>query len=559
VNWKNVVSLIRIDIRSGRLIRGRRLRRYKESKFLQYLLYGGAPIVGLLIGILGGVFYSSVFDAEVKGALYQNFIYLFLSLPTLVMLYSLIFTMMGQIQHVSARSSIQIPYWMPITWKEHTLASTLSNLIGFPLASIIAISCAILSFSAFLGILPLAISVTLTLFASAFLASTTSEIFRVLQVRFIGAIYKSSGKAAVWIRFVGSMLFLIVFYVVWFFVSSGANSIKLIEMVVGTQEAIWYIPYIWLGMALASLISGLMMNTILYSMASIVFIFFLFLLAVRLNTRFGLYEPPAITVSKGVYSPKVSFFEKFGFSPLEIAFIKKDIRAFTRRRELMYLFILPIIVILMPLMQYLGILGQTVSEDVSPFLLAWILLLPGTFMSMSLGTIIIGEEGSSIWLLYSSPISAKNLVKSKYTFTVSLSCLVALLCSIIGILIAHASMTRVIVLLIESILLVFALSAVSVSAGIRGAQFVETPRPRMINPITSLVNIVLCLVFGMVILLPLLPSALSLISLPITLSLQQINLYIAVSASVVIALVIALVFYKIALENARNFLRNLET
>jgi hypothetical protein len=103
------------------------------------------------------------------------------------------------------------------------------------------------------------------------------------------------------------------------------------------------------------------------------------------------------------------------------------------------------------------------------------------------------------------------------------------------------------------------LSAVSVSAGIRGAQFVETPRPRMINPITSLVNIVLCLVFGMVILLPLLPSALSLISLPIALSLQQINLYIAVSASVVITLVIVLVFYKIALENARNFLRNLET
>ncbi len=154
MNLKNVVSLIRIDIRSGRLIRGRRLRRYKESKALQYLLYGGALVVGLLIGIGGGTFYTGVFDAELKMVLYKSFLYLLLSLPILVLLYSLIFTMMGQIQHASTGSSIQVPYWMPITWKEHTLASTLSNLIGFPLASIIAISCAILSFSAFLGVLP---------------------------------------------------------------------------------------------------------------------------------------------------------------------------------------------------------------------------------------------------------------------------------------------------------------------------------------------------------------------------------------------------------------------
>ena len=221
----------------------------------------------------------------------------------------------------------------------------------------------------FLVYYPLAFSATVTLFASAFLASTTSEIFRVLQVRFIGAIYKSSGKAVVWVRFIGSMLFLIVFYIVWFFVPSGANSIKLIEMVAGAQEAIWYVPYIWLGMALASLISGLVVDAIFYSMASILFIFVLFLLAVKLNTRFGLYEPPAITVSRGVYNPKVSFLQKFGLSPLEATLVKKDIRAFTRRRELTYLFILPIVVILMPLMQYLGALGQPVSEEALTLLL----------------------------------------------------------------------------------------------------------------------------------------------------------------------------------------------
>jgi len=551
MNWKTVLRLISVDVKSGRLVRGRKVRRYRERRFFQYLLYGGACALGVAVGLLVGIFYSGITDPETKIILHDGAILLFLSVPTLILIYSLVFTLMSQIQRAGVKSSIQPPYWMPITWEEHTLASTLANLLGFSLASIISIGSAIAVASVFLEIVPLAIFTILALVASAFLASTTTEIFRVLQVRLIGAVYKSSGKVAVWVRFIGSLIFFVAFYIIWFAFTSGA-SIALIGTVVGTQNAVWFVPYVWLGMALAAFTEGLLAHTVIFSLASLLFILILFYVAVRLNSRFGLYEPPAITVSRGVYVPKMGLLRKLGFSLLETAVIKKDFRAFTRRRELMYIFIMPIVFILMPLMQYLGVLGQSPPTEASPFLLAWILLMPGALMAVMLGNMIVGQEGGSVWYLYSSPITANGLVKCKYTFIIIFSCIVTIVCSIVGILVAHPSLNFAVASFVESLLLIFALGAVSLGAGIRGADFVEIPRPKMIRPLTALVNMIVCFVLALVILSPLIPYAVTTMGIP--LPLPTVDLYVALPISAVIAIIVTYMFYKIALKNAKEFL-----
>jgi len=558
MNWKTVLRLISVDVKSGRLVRGRKVRRYRERRFFQYLLYGGACALGVAIGLLVGMFYGGIPDPQTKIILYDGAIPLFLSLPTLVLIYSLIFTLMSQIQRGGVKSSIQPPYWMPITWEEHTLASTLANLLGFSLASVISIGSAIAVASVFLEIVPLAVFTILALLASAFLASTTTEIFRVLQVRLVGAVYKSSGKAAVWVRFIGSLIFFVAFYIVWFAFTSGA-SITFIGTVVGAQNAVWFIPYVWLGTALAAFTEGLLAPTVIFSLASLLFILILFYVAVRLNSRFGLYEPPAITVSRGAYIPKVGFLEKLGFSSLEAAVIKKDFKAFTRRRELMYIFIIPIVFILMPLMQYFGAIGRSPLTEASPFLFAWILLMPGALIAVMLGNMIVGQEGGSVWYLYSSPITANGLVKCKYTFIIIFSCIVAIVCSIVGILIVYPSLNFAVASFIESLLLIFALGAVSLGAGIRGADFVEVPRPKMIRPLTVLVNMIVCFVLALVILAPLIPYAVTTISiLGIPLPLPMVGLYVALPISVIIAIIITYIFYKKAIKDATEFLAKAE-
>jgi len=555
MNWKNVAHLIRVDMKSGRLIRGRRLTKYRESRLFTYLEYGGVPVAGSVIGLLIGLSYNAYPQERIL--FQQGLMALSLSLPTMVLIYSLVFTMMQQIQRSGVKFSVQAPYWLPITWEEHTLASILANLLGFLLLSIIFIGSAIIVVSIFMGQVAYAVLTFFALLASAFMASAITEIFRILQVRFIGAVYKSSGRAAVWVRFVGSILFFIVFYIVYFLLTSGAGAITFVQTVASAQGAVWFIPFVWLGMTLTSFLNGLLLHTLIFLTLSLLFILGLFYMAVILNKRFGLYEPPAITVSRGVYAPRTGFLGKLGFSTVEAALIRKDLKAFTRRRELMYIFVVPIVILIMPLMQSLGATGKPVPTEASPFLFALVFLMPCTIIAMGMGNMIIGEEGGVMWRIYSAPISAKNLVKSKYFFIVFFSILVAIVTGIVGISVFHPSLRATIVAFIESLLLVFALGAVSLTNGIKGADFTELPRPRMIRTMWGLINLIACFLVALAILIPFIPYALT--SIPFVSAQPAIELYQAVVISAVIAVVIMFVAYRIALKNARELLAKAET
>jgi hypothetical protein len=555
MNWKNVAHLIRVDMKSGRLLRGRRLTKYMERRLWTYILYGGALMFGLAVGILAGLVYKAVSAADPQADL--GILNLFLSLPTLVMIYSLVFTMMQQIQRSGVKFSVQAPYWLPITWEEHTLASTVANLLGFPLVSIVFIGSAVIVVSVFIGQIVYAVLTLFALLASAFMASAITEILRILQVRFIGAVYKSSGRAAIWIRFVGSLAFFIVFYAIYFSVVSGAGAVGFIQGVASAQSAAWFIPFVWLGMTIYSFANGLLLHTVIFLVLSLLFILGLFYMAVILNRRFGLYEPPAITVSRGVYAPKAGLLGRLGFSTVEAALIRKDLKAFTRRRELMYIFVLPVVFILIPLLQSVGTTGEPLPTEAVPFLFALVFIVHSASMVIFMGNLMIGEEGGAIWRIYSAPISAKNLVKSKYFFIVFFSVLVTAITGIVGVAVLHPTLRTGLVALVESLLMVLALGALSLASGIKGADFTELPRPRMIRTMWAIINLIVCLLAALAILAPIVTYAFTRL-LSFVFIKPLIDLYPAVGISAVIAVIIAFFAYRMALKNARELLTKAE-
>ena len=256
MNWKNVLSLMQVDRKSGRLIRGRKLTRYRENRFLAYWPYWTALSVGLAAGLLAGVAYNAIAASDISGLgdINDGVLSLFLSLPTLVLIYSFVFTLFQQIQRSGVRASSQVPYWLPVTWQEHTLASILASLMGFPLASVVFISTAIVSFSPFSGLIVPAVATVLAVFAAAFMASATTEVFRVLQLRFIGAVYKSTGRAAVWVRFAGSLVFFIVFYILYFYVFYGSGIVTFIQSVASVQTVAWFVRCFTLSLAVKYLL-----------------------------------------------------------------------------------------------------------------------------------------------------------------------------------------------------------------------------------------------------------------------------------------------------------------
>jgi hypothetical protein len=405
-----------------------------------------------------------------------------------------------------------------------------------------------------------AIASTLAVFAAAFMASTTTEVLRILQMRFIGAVYKSTGRAAVWVRFVGSLLFFVIFYVVYFYIVSGSGALTFIQTIASVQESAWFIPFVWLGLTLYSLISGLFLQGAILLVLSIAFIGALFLLATLLNRRFGLYEPPAITVTRGIYAPKTGFLGRLGFSLQEAAIIRKDLRAFTRRRELMTVFIVPIVIILVPIMQTIG-QSQAMPTPITFFFAAMTFLFPSSILAMSLGTFMLGEEGKAVWRIYSSPISEKNLVRSKYFFIVMFALIILAITGTFGAFMYHLSLKATVIAFIEGAFLVFVLGATSLSNGIKGADFTETPRPRMIRTSNSLINLVECFLCGVALLIPFIPYLISsmLSDFAPNLGISTIlNPYVGTFISGIIAFVIAAVFYRVSLGNAKKLLETAE-
>ncbi len=104
--------------------------------------------------------------------------------------------------------------------------------------------------------------------------------------------------------------------------------------------------------------------------------------------------------------------------------------------------------------------------------------------------------------------------------------------------------------------MVFALGAISLSNGIKGADFTETPRPRMIRQFYGILNLFACGLAGLAILAPFVPYVISGFLPGFTI--PFLDPYEAVLVSAVIACVLAVVFYRVSLGNARELLAKAE-
>ncbi|MGD6935031.1 MAG: hypothetical protein ACQCN5_12580 [Candidatus Bathyarchaeia archaeon] len=565
MNWRNVFYLMRVERKSGRLLRGVKPTKYKEHSVLTNWPYFLSIGVGLAIGVLAGIIVNMYGAAMGLETIQAGAIGLFASLPTLVLVYNLVLTLLQQIQRSGVRMQSETPYWLPITWQEHTLASVFASLLGIPIGTTLLIASAILAFSAFNGIymFAVALATSAAIFAAAFMASVITEILRVFQVRFIGAVYKSSGRAAVWVRFAGSLGFFIIFYAIYFYVVSGGY--QFVTVLTEIQSSVFYIPFVWLGMMLSNffILGGSVLVGAAYLGMSIIFIATLYAIAVLLNKRFGLYEPPAIKIQKsGIYTPKTGFLGKLGFSSPEAALINKDLKAFTRRRELITIFIAPIVIVLIPLMQSFGGMGGNggVPSEASFFYMAMIYLFPASLMVTTLGNLIIGEEGQAVWRIYASPISPKNLVKSKYFFTVLFALVILAATGTLGTIIYQPTIKMVIVAFLEAFFLIIALASISLNIGFRGADFTEIPRPRMVRQYWALINLAVCALVALAIVAPLIPNVFASIGGEYILgfNIPRLDAYVATVLSGVIAVVITVLFYKFTLDTAKDFLRKAE-
>ena len=62
MNWKNVLFLLRVERKSGRLIRGVKTTKYRENRFLAYWPYWLALVIGVVAGLIANFVVSLVYS-----------------------------------------------------------------------------------------------------------------------------------------------------------------------------------------------------------------------------------------------------------------------------------------------------------------------------------------------------------------------------------------------------------------------------------------------------------------------------------------------------------------
>ncbi len=167
-----------------------------------------------------------------------------------------------------------------------------------------------------------------------------------------------------------------------------------------------------------------------------------------------------------------------------------------------------------------------------------------------------GEEGHNIWRIYISPVSPKDYVKSKLAFILILSFLVLPITAAVGFFIYHPTVNAAVSLLLEAVFVAFPAGALSLANGIKGADFSEVPRPRMIRGEWSLINMVACGVTALAVLIPLLPAMIA--SLTGMQIFAVLELYQALILSGIISAILTVLFYKMAIGNAQELLLKAE-
>ncbi|MGD6851219.1 MAG: hypothetical protein ACQCN6_04075 [Candidatus Bathyarchaeia archaeon] len=566
MNWKNVLYLLRVERKSGRLLRGIKTTHYREHGVLAYWPYWAAAIIGILIGLLANFIvdltYSEPAAISQLPPIGDAALGFFVALPTVVLLVSIVFSMLQQFQ-INSKVTTQVMYWLPITWQEHTAASILANLLGWPLAIVTGAAAGIIVFSVANGLIVAALVTTVAMLATAFIGSSITELAGVLITRFTGAVYKSSGKAAIWIRLVSTLIVIAVGYTIYFSIITGTGAMNFIQALSNVQTTFWFIPFLWPAVVIFYLMTSNFLLGTLFVAASALFMAGLYYLAILANQHYGLYEPPAIKVqTSGVYAPKTGILGKLGFTTAEAAIIQKDLRSFTRRRELIGIFIVPIVFVIVPLFNSMSISNQASGAPVQIdiFFEAMIFLFPAALMAMVLGNSLIGEEGQAVWRIYASPISPKNLVKSKFAFLMLFSLVVLMVTGIMGVLFYHPPPEIIVMAVLEGLFLLFALGSIALTCGFKGADFSMSRRQRMIRQEWGLISMLACALAGLAILAPLAPYLISTFLssvLPIG-PMGGLELAISIAISGVIAAVITAVFYRINIGQAEELIRKAE-
>ncbi|HMK45041.1 MAG TPA: hypothetical protein VK436_00290, partial [Methanocella sp.] len=429
MSWKNVLRLYSVYSKAYRLSGQIKFRHYKEGWWRKYAGYTALIIIGLVFSIPVSLTAEAMWtdsSPDTHVSMQDTVASILAMLPPFGILYSLYFTQMRLVQRSGAKIQVQPIYWFPLTWEEHTMASIISTMMA-PLAITVILIPVVVIPSTVVGMAPLSIFAILALLVGIMMTSATAEILKSLQLGIAESVSKLAGRWALWARFFATLAFFTIIYS-GYYLMNRLNPMALAPSMARDLILGWFIPYLWPGIAVYEANGGGWMETIVFCIASMAFTWALYHVAVRYNARSALQDTITISISRRKYIPRPSLLERLGVSVAVSAIVRKDLKSYTRRQELMYVFITPIILVVSTIISLVTGINDGISDNWAGGQFAFMLLSlqPSTVLVIFLAGSVVGSEGERLQLLTGSPVSPQVFVRAKYLFCVFICGVVAL-------------------------------------------------------------------------------------------------------------------------------------
>jgi len=473
VNFKLILHMAKILALSS--VRARRSGGLVPTGFTK------SPKINLIFFLIGfpvAAFFANSFASAVLNGLdiSQFFFQFAIFLPSLMTLLSVMYGLLFEFSQSSSVGSSDVINWLPIRALEFVLASVLS--MTYFLAPILGIIFgAALGISNYVNMLPLGLISIIFGVLGMFLGAFLIEIIRAITNRVTASFYKRSGRTAVAVRMILSLLVMITFILV----TNGNFLFTILQQFMGGIENAWFIPILWPSLAVMNYLTAEHLQMLLYTVASTSIAAAFLWASIKLRQKYWVPVPFSINLKTSKpYTPKRGLLGSLGFTSAEAALIRKDLRGLTRRKELIVWIAVPFALGLISLFSSPSS-GGTSAATLEKLTIFWGPLM-GVFMfAFYMALIGIGQEGSAFLNLQVIPLKEKEVAKSKLALALIPSvCALVALTAVIELMLSlrlEALITITVTLFAGLLECIFVGSAV----GSQFPDFNEVPRARFVE------------------------------------------------------------------------------
>ncbi len=532
------------QLRATRAIRGRLDVLRRPSVIL--LIDAAAFVAALVITQKLAPFFTSTGSTSRGSSLA---IQVMVDLPIFLMFLVMLSGLLWELSYSFNFTSTDMINHLPITASEYVLASSASLVFSYSIYVAVGLGGA-LGLALQIGLIQAWFLTVLMSLVGVLIGAFGLEAVRAFTNRASSLLYKRSGRAVMILR----LVVLIVVFVFFQLIFNPTIMLSLLGTVAGGVKGAAYFPLVWPSLTVANYLEDNLTLASLFGLLTFLLAGSFFLACARLRQTYWAPMPVSVKLSTAAYTPGIGFLSRLGLNPTESAIIRKDLRSLSRRREMARFLAIPILIVASLLIPSLmSTTSETPASSVGIMFWFFPLIFGVTIFALFTSMISVGQEGSAVWNLCSSPLSPKEFVRAKVTANIVLSLPIALIFWLGITLLGHTSLRSSLAILFALVALVPVESFVGLALGAKYPDFTETIRSRFIRLTGMLTGMPLGLAIAGIILAP--------YGLYVLFKLKWLdnNTYFvaACSASLILTALISVLAYRACVSSTKKLLASL--